>query len=295
MYKYMKKDQIVKHFNTSTDEELKKDFLKLRETNVTDLFSRVGSKVVNKYTLKERLDTKGNKGVTFFEVYKNRKELAKKDYIKNILKYYGVDYTDDINTWKNISTLYFGIPHIFRPIIAMNIYHKYKPRVVMDMTMGWGGRLVGACALNIEKYIGIDNNLKLEKPYDKLTKFLAPLCDTEIELYFGDALKFDYSKHSYDLVLTSPPYYNIEVYHNQKERSKEEWDNDFYTPLITKSYAGLQKGGYYCLNIPVEVFERVAKKLLGTPNKKIPLTKTTRTQKHSTEKDYVEYIYIWKK
>jgi hypothetical protein len=117
----MSKEQIVKKFNTLTEEELKKDFFKLRETDVSDLFSRVGSKVVNNYTLKERLDTKGNKGITFFEVYKNRKELAKKDYIKNILKYYGVDYTDDIKIWKNISTLYFGVPHIFRPIIAMNI------------------------------------------------------------------------------------------------------------------------------------------------------------------------------
>ena len=28
--------------------------------------------------------------------------------------------------------------------------------------MGWGGRLVGACALGIQNYIGIDNNKKYD-------------------------------------------------------------------------------------------------------------------------------------
>ena len=35
--------------------------------------------------------------------------------------------------------------------------------VAFDPCMGWGGRLVGACALDIPKYIGIDLNKSLEK------------------------------------------------------------------------------------------------------------------------------------
>ena len=168
---------------------------------------------------------------------------------------------------------------------------KFKPKIILDMTMGWGGRLIGACALDIYKYIGIDNNLKLIEPYKKLEKILKPYTKTKIELYFGDALLFDYNKHEYDLVLTSPPYYNIEIYTNQEKRTKEEWNNNFYTPLFIKSFNGLKKGGYYCLNIPFEVYENVALKILGEPFEKILMPKN----KRSLEEKYKEYIYIWKK
>jgi hypothetical protein len=288
-YTSKQKDQIIKQLNNITDEDAKNDFLKLRNIDINNLLTRTGYDIVNKYTLKERMDTVG-KGYSFFDVYHNRKELLKRPSIQNYFKYMNSNNFDDIKIWAHIAGLYFSTPSIFRPVIAMNIYDKFKPKVVMDMTMGWGGRLVGACALDIKKYIGIDNNIRLKKPYEKLVKLLDPLCKTEIELYFCDALKFDYNKHYYDLVLTSPPYYNIEKYHGQKNRSKEEWDKDFYIPIITKSYNGLQKGGYYCLNISIEIFERVVENLLGTPTYKIPFSK----MKRSITK-YKEFIYVWKK
>jgi hypothetical protein len=95
----------------------------------------------------------------------------------------------------------------------MFIYNKYKPKSILDMNMGWGGRFVGACALDVEKYTGIDINTKLFKPYKDMTKFLDNKTKTKITLYFEDSVKFDN-----DLVLTSPPYYNIEMY---IERIKE--------------------------------------------------------------------------
>jgi 16S rRNA G966 N2-methylase RsmD len=99
----------------------------------------------------------------------------------------------------------------------MDIYNRFKPTSILDFTMGWGGRLVGACAMDIPSYIGIDLNKNLIKPYEEMVKTLKELgTKTEIKLIFKDALKVDYSKLNYDCVFTSPPYYNIELYTGTK-------------------------------------------------------------------------------
>jgi site-specific DNA-adenine methylase len=157
--------------------------------------------------------------------------------------------------------------------------------------MGWGGRLVGACALNIPKYVGIDSNKNLEQPYSLMKTFLNKHSTTEIDLRFQDALEVDYSAIQYDLVLTSPPYYNIETYGSNTQREKDDWDEKFYKPIFAKTFQYLQKGGYYCINIPVDVYENVAIQVLGNSDIMIPLPKSKRSQTES----YNEFIYVWKK
>lgn len=174
----------------------------------------------------------------------------------------------------------------------MEIYYKFKPHTVLDFTMGWGGRLVGACALDVPKYIGIDLNKNLEKPYKEMKEKLEELgTKTDIQLIFKNALDVDYSKMKYDMVLTSPPYYNIEIYKGTKKQSKEEWKNNFYDPIFSKTYKYLQKGGLYILNIPQEIYNDICIPLLGKADILYPL-KITRRKK---DINYKEYLYIWKK
>jgi DNA modification methylase len=162
--------------------------------------------------------------------------------------------------------------------------------------MGWGGRLVGACALDIPNYIGVDSNYNLREPYTEMTKFLNNNSKTNIKLFFQDALSIDYSKLNYDLVLTSPPYYNTEMYGSEKNKgtnfkNKEEWNNDFYIPIIEKTFKNLKKGGHYCLNIHKDLYKNVVIKILGKSYTKIALPKSKRTN----EETYQEFIYIWEK
>ena len=123
---------------------------------------------------------------------------------------------------------------------------------------------------------------------------------TEIQLMFKSALDVDYSKLKYDMVFTSPPYYNIEIYKGTIKQSKEEWDENFYKPLFEKTYKFLENNGHYILNIPNEVYERVCIPLLGKADILFPLKKmnrqgsTSRTGK-AIDNKYDEFIYIWKK
>jgi 16S rRNA G966 N2-methylase RsmD len=262
--------------------------------------SRIGNKFVDYFTFLERLETTGKSGKTFFEYYEERNKLIRKPYIKRLFDYFGKN-TNVYKKWYGIFNLYQSSISIFKPVLAMEIYNKFKPHTVLDPTMGWGGRLVGACALDVPNYIGIDLNKSLKEPYEEMEDKLKELgTKTNIKLMFQDALKTDYSKLKYDMVFTSPPYYNIEIYKGTKKQTKEDWDNNFYFPLFEKTYKYLQKGGKYILNVPQEVYERVCIPLLGKADILFPLKKIERGA--STSKtgnkiniNYKEYIYIWNK
>jgi hypothetical protein len=178
--------------------------------------------------------------------------------------------------------------------MAMEIYCKYSPKIaILDPTMGWGGRLVGACALDLPKYIGIDSNRNLEKPYKELCAFLKDKTTCEIDVRFQDALTVDYSKIKYDMVLTSPPYYNIEIYRDTREKTKEKWNTEFYRPLFSETWKHMSSPGYYCLNVPEEIYEENCIPILGKAHKKMLLKKQKRTK--SAADKYKEYIYVWQK
>jgi len=256
---------------------------------------RTGNNTVDYFTFTERLNTKGKYDVNYFEFITNIDEFKKKKFIANMLKYY--EDVKNKNKTKNnyivlkeVYNICISAINIFRPLVAMEIYNKYKPNTVLDFTCGWGGRLVGACALNIPNYIGIDVNTNLTNSYLEMKSFFKNLSNTNIEIFFQDAINFDYSKITYDMVLTSPPYYFLEKYSNNvKYDSKNEMKNKFYIPVISNTYKHLQKGGYYCLNINKEIYQDICVGLLGQANDSIPLKKSKR------QNNYDEFIYVWYK
>lgn len=278
-----------------SEEEAIRDYNNLTKADLTKVTNetRIGNKFVDYFTFPERLETIGIKGMNYFEFRKDT-EYHKKKYIQNLLKYQKGD-DKDIALYR-IFKLHCGSIGLFKPLTAMEIYSRFEPTSVLDFTMGWGGRLVGACALNIPNYIGIDSNQQLKEPYREMTQMLKRLkTKTKIKLMFKDALAVDYSKLDYDFVLTSPPYYNLEIYENMDARTEEEWVTEFYAPLFSETFRYLKRGGYYALNIPKKVYEGVCLDLFGRANIKIPLKKKSHPKNTLTERDYTEFIYVWAK
>ena len=296
-YTRKQKERFANQVYDISDQDVLTDFTKLVEIGCGKhaALSTVGNDVVNHFTAAERLNTSGYQDVSFYDVLFNQRQLKRENYVKKLLAFYKKNRKGypDIKVMFRLTNLYFSSVSIFKPLIAMDVYCRFQPKSVLDFTMGWGGRLVGACALNVPKYIGIDSNRNLKTPYNKMCRFLKKHSTTDIKLYFQDALSVDYSKLDYDLVLTSPPYYNIELYNNgsNNQKTKEEWDEQFYKPIFQKTYKHLSSGGHYCLNIPEEVFKTVAINILGKPQTKIPLPKAQR----SAGEKYHEYIYVWVK
>lgn len=292
------KENISGKIRKYSREQITQDFYKLVEIggNAKDKsqWVIVGNRIVDYFTFTERLNTVGRKGINFYELWENRESYMEKTHIKKLIEHERTNTSKKSleNMYYTVFRLYFSSINIFRPLVAMEYYARFSPRCILDPTMGWGGRLVGACALNVPKYIGIDNNPALEEPYREMVEFLRPHTSTEMDIRIEDALGVDYSVMEYDMVFTSPPYYDLEKYGgNRESKSKDEWDKDFYRPLFEKTYAGLAVGGHYCLNIPTSVYERVCLPLLGQPTYILPLKKNNKNQ----AKKYEEYVYVWVK
>lgn len=297
-YTEIDKVMISRHIKLITPADALSDFLKLKTIGInavsTSSRSRIGNNVVDFFTFKERLNTKGKYNMNFFEFIVNLEEFKKKKFINNMLTYYR-DVKNKNNTkneyivLKEVYNICISAINIFRPLVSMQIYGKYNPVTVLDFTCGWGGRLVGACALDVPNYIGIDININLKVPYTEMIHFLSMNSKTKVEMYFADAVLFDYSTLDYDMVLTSPPYYFLEKYSNNASygNSKDKMNLYFYTPLISNTYKYLKSGGRYCLNINEEIYNNVCVPILGCAQEIIQLRKSKR------QNDYGEFIYVW--
>jgi 16S rRNA G966 N2-methylase RsmD len=256
---------------------------------------RIGNNIVDYFTFIQRLETKGKYDINFFEFIQNIEEFKKKKFIQTMLTYY-TNVKNKNNTknkytvLKEVYNICISAINIMRPLNCMEIYTKYKSNRVLNFCAGWGGSTVAAAALNLKTYYGIEINNDLKIPYENMTSYLKTKCETEINIYISDAVDFNYETIQYDTVFSSPPYYFIEKYsHNLKYNSKKEMDDKFYKPLFSKTYNGLQNGGYYIINVCQEVYNNVLIQLFGEANEVFPLKKSKR------QNNYTEMIYVWHK
>jgi 16S rRNA G966 N2-methylase RsmD len=268
---------------------------------------RVGNNVVDFFTFQERLETRGKYNITFYDFVKNIDEFKKKKFIKNMFTYYSTvknarGLKNEYIVMKEVYNICISAINIFRPLLAVEVYAKYKPSVVLDPCAGWGGRAVGAAVCGNIQYFGIDVNKALKIPYQRMCAFLNSKINTEnaddnniqkINLMIADATTFDYSQiePKYDMVFTSPPYYFIEKYNHNKayNNSKDEMDEQFYVPLFSNTYLYLLPGGCMALNVNREIYERVCIRLFGLAHQ------TMNCKKSKRQNDYREMIYIWTK
>jgi hypothetical protein len=254
---------------------------------------RIGNNVVDYFTFRERLETKGKYDVSFFEFIEKIEEFKQKKFIQTMLTYYK-DVKNKNNTkneyivLKEVYNICISAINIMRPLNCMEIYTKYKAKRVLNFCAGWGGSVVAAAALNLDAYYGIEINSNLRPCYDKMIPYLKKISTTAFDIHICDAVDFDYNTIEYDTVFSSPPYYFLEKYeHNVKYDSKKDMELIFYKPIFSKTYNGLKKGGHYIINICKEVYDNVLKGLLGEAHEIFPLKKSKR------QNNYTEMVYVW--
>ena len=170
--------------------------------------------------------------------------------------------------------------NFFKPTIAKYLYKQLKAKRVLDPCAGWGGRLLGAMALGID-YIGFDTNPLLQDPYRQMMSDILPsaewehqtgsdqlaasdswtLGDKAYQMIWESSLDTDFDGLDYDCVLTSPPYYNLEIYPGMTAfESEKKFYAGFLIPLIDKCLAHIQKGGFVCFNISPKMYALLTEK-----------------------------------
>lgn len=189
---------------------------------------------------------------------------------------------------------------MFKSTTAKYIYQKYGATSVLDPTAGWGGRMLGAWALGID-YTGIDTNVEMVEAYDGMIELLGkhddfslgmfyyPDCD--LRMIWESAMDVDFSTLTYDFVLTSPPYSNMEIYeHMSPWATDTEFYVDFMIPLIEKCRRHIQPGGTTCFNISPKMYDDALKLGLEPAHDEEDLKQQLGQQ---TGKKKQDKIYIW--
>ncbi len=146
----------------------------------------------------------------------------------------------------------------FRPGFAAYLYRRFcKPGgTVLDMSAGYGGRLVGALASTVVgKYIGIDPNSPSIDGSRKLLKLLGREDFARFFVEPAEDVDVDEIRGSCAFAFTSPPYFNKEIYSDAPTQSGnrfpdiDSWRAGFLVPMLRMTYAALEPGAHCGINI----------------------------------------------
>jgi 16S rRNA G966 N2-methylase RsmD len=141
---------------------------------------------------------------------------------------------------------------IYRPLLTKRIVEELNGKNVLDVCVGWGGRMLGTASIDGVKYTGIE---PFSKTFTGLEKIKKELKLDGVTLYNDIAENaLPNLKKEYDLALTSPPYYNLELYSNEKTQSHnygsyEDWIDKFLKPVVHGVLDKLIDTGYSCWSV----------------------------------------------
>ena len=143
---------------------------------------------------------------------------------------------------------------VFPLYVPMSIYSTFQPRKILDMSAGWGDRLLGAIAYQKADYTGVDPNSKLHPRYrDMISTFAANSSKkyTMIESGFENVEL----QEKYDMMFSSPPYFIAEEYSQNKNQSFkkyteiQQWLREFMHVSVDKIWEHLELGGFFIIVI----------------------------------------------
>ena len=244
--------QAVANHKLQPLEKLQADFRKLQDWPATEnQLKYCGNKIIYHYFLVEMMKVVcGNSQMSIEEILKDPETLDFWLAVANRKK----KQTGSLAS-RLFETIRQTVPlFAFKSTTAKYIYKTLGAKRVLDPFAGWGGRLLGAAALNIP-YIGFDTNPGLQEPYKKMIDDLK-FDPGNYLVKLQDCLEVDYSQYQFDLVLTSPPYLNLEKYPGMIPwETEDEFYQEFLIPLLHKLQAGIQKPGWICLNISRSMYK----------------------------------------
>ncbi len=247
---YTFKQLLIDYNNNLTS--ITKDWANLKKKTIENNFisstSVVGTNIIKKY-MSHIYDVKNYKGLCISDMWKvsvlnkvitvNRKSHST-PYVSEIIRQLGF-----VSGSSKVT--------IYRPLLTKRIVQYFNAKQVLDVCVGWGGRMLGTTCINGVHYTGIEPYSKTYIGLDKIKNDLN-LNDT-VQLYNDTAENvLPTLEKKYDLAITSPPYYNLEIYSNESSQSHhygsyENWVENFLKPVIEGVLDKLVEGGKSCWSV----------------------------------------------
>jgi len=265
-----------------SEKELKNDLEKLINYDASEnrrCFA--GNKFLYHFQMRNMCMTKPDRKLSIYDIMNDEKEYQK--LWDRMIK---LNRTGNLENRLYEASRFNNAVVFFKATTAKYIYQRFKATSVLDPTAGWGGRMLGAYALKI-KYTGFDTNINLKPAYDNMMKMFD---NHSCQMLWEDCLKADFCKLDYDLVLTSPPYANLEIYeHMTRFESKELFYTQFLIPLLEKCMKYIKKDGYVCFNISPVMYSQLIRHKFKKCDIEIDMLQQKRLSNDKGDK-----IYCWK-
>ena len=158
-----------------------------------------------------------------------------KDYMKLVIEKY-VEEKEDLTSFNLRESFYklsSKLPekyknmecNFFKATLAASVYHAFlrdntKTRV-LDISAGWGDRLLAALAKNLDSYLAFDPNASLQPGYRAM---IDEFMESKKDQYKVIDAPFESAEailegREFDLIFTSPPYFDLEVFTTEGEQS----------------------------------------------------------------------------
>ncbi len=142
----------------------------------------------------------------------------------------------------------------FRVTVVLTILSAFNAKKYLDISAGWGDRLLASTLYNVDMYCGVDPNKDLHPYYTQIINTFATNKNNFIliEDGFETAVLPD---TKFDLVFSSPPFFDLEKYSSYendsltKYKSEKKWCDKFLMKSIYKAFTYLEKNGHMILYI----------------------------------------------
>lgn len=196
----------------------------------------------------------------------------------------------------------------FRISLVITILKMFNATRWLDISAGWGDRLLGAIlSQQIEYYCGVDPNQCVQEGYKSILEFFFKDKPQEKDKYNLIQDGFETAKlpnnKTYDLVFSSPPFFDLETYSDEQSNSlisyntEDKWLNGFLLPSIVKSCSVLDSKGHIVLYITESKNTKYISKMIEQTKILAPELKYKGKMyyKDSGKKGNLRDFHIWQK
>jgi hypothetical protein len=143
---------------------------------------------------------------------------------------------------------------VYSPIMTKSIIQTLDCKTVFDPCIGWGGRMIGTTCLGDDyHYTGCEPFTKTFNGLKKMSEDLGIQGQIDIYNQPVEQVLGTIEDKTFDMCLTSPPYFDLEVYSHEDTQSiknfetYEEWIDGFIRKIINYVCSHVTK--YSCWSV----------------------------------------------